>query len=117
MGKLSTSDFQRGVAGKGVIDVEVRKLDDLVASSDLPPPGFIKIDIEGAELDALEGASNLVKTVRPTFLIEVHSFELCRGCAAWLSEHGYDVRLVQRPLETLTEENFRVSHLLAVPDR
>lgn len=35
------------------------------------PPDFIKIDIEGAEVMALDGAEKLFRTVRPTVFIEV----------------------------------------------
>jgi len=36
-----------------------------------PKPDFVKIDIEGAELMAIESAQKLIKDVRPTFYIEV----------------------------------------------
>ena len=36
-----------------------------------PMPNFVKIDIEGAELLALRGASKLIEEVRPSFYIEV----------------------------------------------
>jgi len=34
-------------------------------------PDFVKIDIEGAELLALQGASNLIANIRPMFYIEI----------------------------------------------
>lgn len=37
----------------------------------LPEPSFVKVDIEGAELLALQGATRLVQSVRPAFYIEV----------------------------------------------
>ena len=52
-------------------------LDTLLTSFD--KPNFVKIDIEGAELLAIEGATNLIKNVRPIFYIEVgreHSREI-----------------------------------------
>jgi len=36
-----------------------------------PAPNFVKVDIEGAELMALQGANKLVMEVRPRFYIEV----------------------------------------------
>lgn len=37
-----------------------------------PPPNTIKIDIEGAEMDALEGSRDTITHFKPLLLIEVH---------------------------------------------
>ena len=37
------------------------------------PPSFIKIDIEGSELLAINGAQNIINNIRPVFYIEVGS--------------------------------------------
>jgi FkbM family methyltransferase len=50
--------------------VAVRRLDDLIDS--LPPPAFIKMDIEGAEVDALRGARSMLERHRPVVLVELH---------------------------------------------
>ena len=42
------------------VPMRVITLNDLVASSDAPPPDLIKIDAEGFDLKALAGASNLL---------------------------------------------------------
>jgi FkbM family methyltransferase len=44
-------------------------LDTLLGS--FPSPNFVKIDIEGAELMALRGATRLINEIRPTFYVEV----------------------------------------------
>jgi FkbM family methyltransferase len=44
-------------------------LDTLLQS--FPSPDFIKIDVEGAEYMALQGARNIIEKVRPVFYIEV----------------------------------------------
>jgi len=54
-------------------------LDSLLG--DLPAPDFVKIDIEGAEIMALSGATHMIQDVRPVFYIEVseaHSAEALR---------------------------------------
>ncbi|RME57448.1 FkbM family methyltransferase [Candidatus Parcubacteria bacterium] len=58
---------------KQAIWVEGRSLDDLVQSRKIPYPDVVKIDIEGAELIALQGMQNLLseRAVRAIFL-EVH---------------------------------------------
>lgn len=48
--------------------VPVVRLDDL----GLPPVDFIRMDIEGAEMDALRGGVKLLRQCLPHFLIEVH---------------------------------------------
>ena len=58
-------------------------LDDFVDQSGLVP-SFIKIDIEGAELDALRGAHKLLSQHKPTLVLEqgptvMHCYEHLRG--------------------------------------
>jgi len=38
-----------------------------------PPPDFVKIDVEGAEYMVLQGAKNIINSVRPKFYVEVGS--------------------------------------------
>ncbi|MCA9421976.1 MAG: FkbM family methyltransferase, partial [Nitrospira sp.] len=51
-------------------------------------PNFVKIDIEGAELLALNGAQHLLSKARPSFLIEVSS-ENQYSITNILLEHDY----------------------------
>lgn len=73
--------INRGVAAAGrqkaglpprTESVRVRKLDTIVHELQLPAPDVIKIDIEGAELFALEGATDLLKRCAPDLVIEIH---------------------------------------------
>ena len=54
------------LAADGNVVVECVPIDDLLFES---APTFIKMDIEGAELDALEGASRSIRTHRPILSI------------------------------------------------
>jgi FkbM family methyltransferase len=58
---------------KGSVMVEGRTLDSLVVEGSVPAPTILKLDVEGAELLALRGASALLRspTLRALFL-EVH---------------------------------------------
>jgi len=38
-------------------------------------PSIIKIDVEGHELQTLEGAKNTIEKHKPMILIEIHDFE------------------------------------------
>lgn len=76
----------------GTIEVEVRSLDELISAGLLPAPDVVKMDIEGAEVDALRGALTTLGERRPSLLIEIH------GTAAelepLLTEQGYTCRVL-----------------------
>ena len=52
-------------------------------------PGFIKLDIEGAEVDALRSATKTLSTHHPHMVVEVHSQPLERACGDLLIGLGY----------------------------
>jgi FkbM family methyltransferase len=56
----------------------------------LPPPDVLKIDVEGAELEVLEGATRLLEARRPVLLCEV-SAPRSAEVAALLRGRGYRV--------------------------
>ncbi len=59
--------------------VATSRLDDF----ELGDVGFVKIDVEGHELAVLQGATDLLKTQRPTLLVEI---EQHAGRHGWLDE-------------------------------
>lgn len=73
------------------------RLDDLVACMALPPPGFVKIDVEGLELEVLRGAAKTLAQYRPTLLVEVHGAsrraksERATTLASLLEPLGYEL--------------------------
>ena len=60
------------------VAVDVRRLDDLITVDDVSPPVLMKIDVQGAELDVLRGASRFLDTVRD-ILVECSLVELYSG--------------------------------------
>jgi FkbM family methyltransferase len=61
-------------------------LDDFAAAGDFCP-SFIKMDIEGAEFDALRGMPRLLREVRPVLVLEQSPADM--RCHALLAEAGY----------------------------
>jgi FkbM family methyltransferase len=55
-----------------VEQVTIVTLDEEVPRASLPIPDFIKIDIEGLELEALRGARQILGQHKPTLFLEMH---------------------------------------------
>src|ERR1700722_11234750 len=70
------------------IEIEIDSLDNQIASTPLPPPDFVKIDVEAAELEVLEGMRQTLSTHHPRLFIEVHSGVDGARLAAGLLENG-----------------------------
>jgi FkbM family methyltransferase len=64
--------------------VETVRLDDYVSRFPLKRVDIVKLDVEGGELEVLQGASNVLTTFRPVFICEV----LDAATHAW----GYEAR-------------------------
>jgi FkbM family methyltransferase len=81
------------------IKVSVRRLDDLFSEGVIPPPDFVKIDVEGAEVEVIEGAIDTLSRFGPTLIIELHGtgnrltqvFARIDYCAVPLNEKFQDV--------------------------
>lgn len=78
-------------------EVEVTTLDLWQCERNLTRIDMIKMDIEGAELPALRGASDLIRRFRPSLIIELNAYTShaagykMEDLLAWLEEHDYDV--------------------------
>ncbi|MEE2996051.1 MAG: FkbM family methyltransferase [Pseudomonadota bacterium] len=57
-------------------------------------PDFIKMDIEGAETDALAGATKVLSDRKPHMIVEVHGTKVEQVCLKILRSHGYHPRVV-----------------------
>lgn len=86
---------ERSVAWhREISDTPTVTLDELVAAHFAP--GLVKLDIEGAELSALRGATRLLAEHRPAWIVEVHNARIDAGCRELLAEHGYEVEVVEQ---------------------
>jgi hypothetical protein len=66
------------------------------ASKLLFVPDFIKLDIEGAEDLALEGASETLSKHRPSLIVEVHGVDKEERCLSILKSLDYLVKVVNQ---------------------
>lgn len=70
------------------------RLNDYVAEQGMPAPDLIKLDVEGAEGLVLKGATELLRTARPTILIEVHGSEPAEAVWDQLAAVDYTIDLI-----------------------
>ncbi len=74
-----------------IIQVEVDTIDNIILDSKLSGRGMIKMDIEGAEMEALKGAKEVLSTLKPKLAIAVyHNFENAILCADIIREYNPD---------------------------
>lgn len=99
---------KEGENSAGTLTVAAKRLDDFAVEN--PPPKFIKMDIEGAEVEALKGAERIFTEVRPILLCEVHHQEADDFLRKWLGQKGYQQ-------SWLGEDGGFPDHVLAVPDK
>jgi FkbM family methyltransferase len=76
-------------------EIQTATLDSFAKANQLPRIGFIKIDIQGAELLFLEGASQTIEESRPVIAIEVSPEDLAKAghsppdIFAYFAKRGY----------------------------
>jgi len=108
-GKLATVGSPAQQVGD--ITVPLRRLDTIIRESDLPQPGLIKIDVEGAEVDVLAGASKTLMSSRPILLIELHGTN--EAIANQLEELRYQGHVLGSTA-SITQSPWN-AHVLALP--
>lgn len=75
--------------------VSVDRLDDFCAREAIGRVDFVKVDVEGGELQVLEGGRDVIETHRPTMLIEIEARHTARyghspeDVSGWLLKRGY----------------------------
>lgn len=94
-----------------VIDVELIAIDDLVRSSELPPPTLVKIDVEGAEIAVLDGMRETIASHRPAIICELHDTH--REFVELMSAVGY--RLINLEGTIPIGREGASAHALALP--
>jgi FkbM family methyltransferase len=85
---------------EGHLMVEIRTVDSLIEAEQIPPPNFVKIDVEGAEMDVLQGMENALMRYAPAVLAELDDETVTRCerkvslCESFLQDLGYRTQLL-----------------------
>lgn len=74
------------------IQVRCVSLDDFVRTA--PPPGGIKCDVEGAEVEVLRGAEKTLREHHPWILCELHAAENEQFIRDFLKRFGYQCQCI-----------------------
>jgi len=114
MGKLQTAKG-RQTEYEESITVEVIALDDWIEDHRKSAPGLIKIDVEGGEAAVLEGLKSMLKSDRPTILIELHGPEASSEVQNILASAGYALHAARDGYPKLGEINNWKTYAVALP--
>lgn len=69
-------------------------LDILVGQADVRPPDVVKIDVEGGEVEVLDGMKDILTNLQPRLVVEVHGVDRERECLDILQKANYAVAIV-----------------------
>jgi FkbM family methyltransferase len=91
---FATGEQDAQARGLRRITVQVRTLDEIVSSANLPIPDIVKIDAEGFDLKVLSGASSLIGKTE-IFFVETAVCAPCENSVSqvvrWMSDRGYSL--------------------------
>jgi FkbM family methyltransferase len=90
--KFGPSRSMGKISDQGETRVTLFYLDELIDEGKIKPPQFMKIDVEGAELAVLHGASNCLRTHHPTLFLETHSDRIHQESLRELGDLGYELK-------------------------
>jgi FkbM family methyltransferase len=87
----------------GSLRVRTSTLDALVQAQKIPPPDYLKMDIEGAEFQALSGACECFQQYKPVLFLATHGKEIHAHCCELLNSWGYKMEFVRQQSEDRAE--------------
>jgi len=96
-----SSNAMGRVSDSGSIVVKQVSLDALSESRAIPDPVVMKIDVEGAELSVLEGATRMLARCRPSIFLATHGQQIHRDCCEFLRNAGYSLRTLYESISSI----------------
>lgn len=95
-GSMSTVVLDAHANNNESLKVRTIRVDDFVYRDSHPPPGFIKLDVEGHAGPAVEGMQRVLRLRRTRIICELHNRSEEEQFAAALSPVGYHVISIDR---------------------
>jgi FkbM family methyltransferase len=89
-GRLESTHPDPNLQTIAQIQVKIISIADLINKEGLPPPDFLKIDVEGAEYDVLAGLAGYEDSVGSIYL-ETHGDNIKHNCILWLEKHKFQI--------------------------
>lgn len=86
------------IAKQGSLEVTSIVLDVLYRNQQIPSPDYLKIDIEGSEFSALNGAKAILETLHPVIFLATHGSIVHRDCVQLLQSFGYQIHSINEEL-------------------
>jgi len=84
-------------ARKRVCVVRGRRLDDIIGELGINKVSFVKIDVERAEVEVLEGLRDTLKIHRPKLIVEVWK-DNADAVRRFLEDSNYSIQIVPRSI-------------------
>lgn len=109
--------------GQVSVAATVSTLDDFCAREVARRVDFIKVDVEGAELQVLEGGTGVIEAHRPGMLIEIEARHTARyghtpdDVTGWLFDRGYAMYTWRRGWHKTGRVGPTARNYLFLPDR
>jgi FkbM family methyltransferase len=91
---LGASSAMGHLSEAGEMRVRMVCLDEMLDKGELLPPDYIKLDVEGAEYEALQGARQLLEIHRPVLFLDTHNRKAHNLTIALLEEIGYRFKIL-----------------------
>ena len=91
-----------GTGEVGTADVQVAPLDAFLSDKDIAGPAMLKLDVQGFELEALQGCESLLNNFEWVYcecsFVELYSGQkLAFQIIEWLSNHGFRIMGMYNP--------------------
>ena len=101
---LGASSAMGHLADSGGIQVRMVALDEMLEAGELRPPDYMKVDVEGAEYEALKGARKVLEQFHPVLFLDTHQREAHLPAIELLQSLGYEFEILDGKPLTATKE-------------
>jgi FkbM family methyltransferase len=82
------------VSTRGRMKVKQVSIDNMIKKGILPFPDFIKIDVEGGEIEVLKGLTEIISIHHPKILVATHNNECHNYTMDFLKRNNYKIEIL-----------------------